>query len=42
MYDAGHPKPVTTWRDRVGRSMGGRFRMEGTHVYLWLIHTDVC
>ena len=24
-----------------GRVMGGRFRREGTYVYLWLIHVDV-
>ena len=28
-------------RDRVGREVGGWFRMKGTHVYLWMIHTDV-
>jgi hypothetical protein len=22
--------------------MGGRFRREGTYVYLWLIHLDIC
>ena len=40
MYEAGHPKPVLCdpWRDLVGRKEGGRFRMEGAHVYLWLIH----
>ena len=34
MYDAGHPKPVLcdTWRGRVGRRVGGGFRMEGTRV----------
>ena len=26
------------WRAGEG---GGRFVMEGTHVYLWLIHTDI-
>ena len=24
-----------------GREMGGRFKREGTYVYLWLIHVDV-
>ena len=24
-----------------GEGMGGRFRREGTHVYLWLIHGEV-
>ena len=43
MYGTGHPKSVLCdnlerW---VGRDVGGMFRMEGTHVYLWLIHTDV-
>ena len=22
--------------------MGGSFRREGTYVYLWLIHVDIC
>ena len=26
--------------DRSG--VGGRFKREGTYVYLWLIHVDVC
>ena len=36
MYDTGNPKPVlvTTWRDGVGRKVGGRFRREVTHVCL--------
>ena len=25
----------------MGREMGGRFKREGTYVYLWLIHVDV-
>ena len=25
----------------MGRDLGGRFKMEGTYVYLWLIHDDV-
>ena len=32
---------VTTWRDGVGREVGGGYRMEGTNICLWLIHTDV-
>jgi len=24
------------------REMEGRFKREGTYVYLWLIHADVC
>ena len=31
----------TTWMDGVGREVGGRFRMEGTHVYVCQIHVDV-
>ena len=31
----------TTQRDRVGREVGGGFRMGETHAYLWLIHDDV-
>ena len=25
----------------MGKEVGGRFRREGTHVCLWLIHSDV-
>ena len=25
----------------MGREVGGRFKGEGTYVYLWLIHVDV-
>ena len=25
----------------MGRDVGGRFKREGTYVYLWLIHVDV-
>ena len=25
----------------MGREIGGRFRREGTYVYLWLVHVDV-
>ena len=28
-------------RGRMGREVGGRFKREGTNVYLWLIHVDV-
>ena len=24
------------------KEVGGRFKKEGTYVYLWLIHVDVC
>ena len=32
---------VSTWRGEMGREMGGRFKREGIHVYLWLIHVEV-
>ena len=32
---------VTTRRDEMRREVQGGFKMEGTQVYLWLIHTDV-
>ena len=32
---------VTTQRDGKGWELEGRFRREGTYVYLWLIHVDV-
>ena len=32
---------VTTWRDGMGRERGGGYRIEGTNVCLWLVHTDV-
>ena len=25
----------------MGKELGGRFKREGTYVYLWLIHVDV-
>ena len=25
----------------MGKELGGRFKSEGTYVYLWLIHVDV-
>ena len=28
-------------RGGVGREMRGRFKREGTYVYLWLIHAEV-
>jgi len=33
---------VSTYRGRRGREMGRRFKREGTQVYLWLIHVEVC
>ena len=43
MYGSGHPKLVLCdnlegWS---GEGGGRGFRTEGTHAYLWLIHTDV-
>ena len=32
---------VQTWRDWVGREVGGGFRMEGTYVILTPIHVNV-
>ena len=43
LYDSGNSiwGYVTTYRGEIGREVGGRFKMEGTYVYLWLIHVDV-
>ena len=43
MYDTRHLKSVfcNNLGGGVGRAMGGGFRIEGTHVYLWPIHADV-
>ena len=43
MYEAGNPKPelcdnLEGWD---GEEVGGRFKREGTYVYLWLIHVDI-
>ena len=32
---------VNIQRDGIGWKMGGRFKREGIHVYLWLIHIEV-
>jgi hypothetical protein len=32
---------VTAYRGAMGREVGGRFKREGTFVYLWLIHVEV-
>jgi len=32
---------MTTYRGGMGWEVGGRFKREGTSVYLWLIHDDV-
>ena len=33
---------VTTSMGGMGGEVGGWFKREGIHVYLWLIHADVC
>ena len=42
LHDAGssHWSSATTEKGGKGREVGGRFRREGTYVYLWLIHAD--
>ena len=32
---------VRTLKGGVGRQVGGKFKREGTYVYLWLSHVDV-
>ena len=32
---------VPPYRGGIGRKMGGRFKAEGTYVYLWFIHVEV-
>ena len=32
---------LSTYRGGMGREMGGRFKREGIHVYLWLTHVEV-
>ena len=32
---------VTIYRDGKRWEVGGRFKKEGTHIHLWLIHVDV-
>ena len=43
LYDPGNSNrgSVTIWRGGMGREMGGRFKKEGTYVYLWLMLVDV-
>ena len=43
LYDSGNSNQgsVTPQRGGMGREVGGRFKREGTQVYLWLIHADV-
>ena len=44
LCDSGHStqSSVTTQRGRMGREVGGGSKREGTYVYRWLIHVDVC
>ena len=35
------PGLCITLEGAVGREMGGRFKREGTYLYLWLIHVEV-
>ena len=43
MYDAGSSNQVLcdNLKGSEGVEMGGRFKKEGTYVYLWLIQVDV-
>ena len=43
IHEAAHPKPVlcNNLKGWGGEGGGRDFKMEGTHVYLWPIHTDV-
>ena len=43
LYDSGNSSwgPVTTQRDGTEWEVGGKFKREGTYVYLWLIHVDI-
>jgi len=43
LYDSGNSNrgSVTTYRGGIGREMEGKFKREGTYIYLWLIHADI-
>ena len=43
LYGSGNSNrdSVSTYREGVGREVGGRFNREGIYVYLWLIHVEV-
>ena len=43
LYGSGNSNggSVSTWRDGMGRKMGGRFKREGIYVYLLVIHVEV-
>ena len=42
LYESGNSNrvSVTIWRGGMEKEMGGRFKREGTCIYLWLIHVD--
>ena len=41
MHEAGHLKPVLWHNPEGSEGEGGGRGVQGTHVYLWLIHVDV-
>ena len=43
LYGSGNSNrgSLSTERRGLGRDMGGRFKREGTNVYLWVIHIEV-
>ena len=44
LYDSGNSNrgSVTTYRDGMGWTVGGRLKREETYISLWLIHVDEC
>ena len=44
MYDSGSSSQCSVRAERGGMrwEVGGRFKKEGTHVYLWLMHVNIC
>ena len=44
LYDAGNSNQgcETTERGMMGWEVGGRLKREGTELYIWLVHVDVC
>ena len=42
LYDGNSNRgSITPWRAGMGREMRGRFKTEGTYIYLWLTYVDV-
>ena len=41
LCDSGSSYPVLCNNIEASVGVGGRFRMEGTYIYLWLTHVDV-